>query len=99
MGTKAPDIFSSPFSQLVTEQPHSRVGGIGISFRVNNTKVCFVGSHLAARDERVNARNANYTAIVNGLRLTNDEFDIANTYHVIFWLGNVILPSIAPALI
>lgn len=66
-----------------------KLGGLGISFNFEETRLCFVGSHLAARDERINARNANYTAIVNGLRITKSPFDITNYHHAIFWLGDL----------
>eukprot|EP00005_Dracoamoeba_jomungandri_P002552 CAMPEP_0174256092 /NCGR_PEP_ID=MMETSP0439-20130205/5350_1 /TAXON_ID=0 /ORGANISM="Stereomyxa ramosa, Strain Chinc5" /LENGTH=941 /DNA_ID=CAMNT_0015338551 /DNA_START=472 /DNA_END=3293 /DNA_ORIENTATION=+ len=63
-------------------------GAVGVSFRFNQTKLCFVGSHLAARVERIYVRNENYVNIVKGLNLSKD-FDITNSFNVIFWLGDL----------
>ncbi|KAL6076224.1 putative Inositol/phosphatidylinositol phosphatase [Balamuthia mandrillaris] len=64
-------------------------GAVGIAFQFNESKLCFVGSHLAARDERVLTRNANYTAIIKGLHLARNAFDITNGFNAIFWIGDL----------
>lgn len=42
-----------------------------------------------ARDERVNARNENYCAIVNNMHLTKSAFDLTNQFHALFWFGDL----------
>ena len=43
-------------------------GAIGVSFTVNDTSVCFLNAHIAAHQEKVQARNAHYSAIMRRLR-------------------------------
>ncbi|ELR19471.1 inositol polyphosphate phosphatase, putative [Acanthamoeba castellanii str. Neff] len=64
-------------------------GGLGIALKFIETSLCFVGSHLAARDERVYARNENYRTIVNHLRLTDSSFDLTNHFHALFFFGDL----------
>eukprot|EP01088_Endostelium_zonatum_P018765 TRINITY_DN6148_c0_g1_i1.p1 TRINITY_DN6148_c0_g1~~TRINITY_DN6148_c0_g1_i1.p1 ORF type:complete len:828 (+),score=147.92 TRINITY_DN6148_c0_g1_i1:85-2568(+) len=65
-------------------------GGVGISLECCETTICFVGSHLAAREERVFARNANFAAIVDGLGLgRHSNGDITHGFHYLFWMGDL----------
>lgn len=38
-------------------------GGVGVRFRVHDSSVCFVSSHLAAHRENVRARNDNFVKV------------------------------------
>lgn len=35
-------------------------GGVGVSFRLRNSSLCFISSHLAAHRDNVRSRNDNY---------------------------------------
>lgn len=63
-------------------------GGVGISFRYEDTSLCFVVSHLAARFERVQQRRENYFKIVRGLRLGN-AIDCLSQFDHTIWLGDL----------
>eukprot|EP01087_Luapelamoeba_hula_P021335 TRINITY_DN742_c1_g1_i3.p1 TRINITY_DN742_c1_g1~~TRINITY_DN742_c1_g1_i3.p1 ORF type:complete len:1330 (-),score=217.58 TRINITY_DN742_c1_g1_i3:71-4060(-) len=64
-------------------------GGIGVSMCFNETKLCFIASHLAAHDRRVDARNSDFAAIVNNMHLGASPFDATNFFHATFWLGDL----------
>ncbi|CAM9157086.1 unnamed protein product, partial [Sphacelaria rigidula] len=42
-------------------------GGVGVRFRVHDSSVCFVSSHLAAHRENIRARNDNFVKIFKGM--------------------------------
>jgi hypothetical protein len=63
-------------------------GAVAISLSVFETKLCFVGCHLAAREERVLDRNENYREILRGIKLCQP-FDVMNCFHHLFWLGDL----------
>jgi Endonuclease/Exonuclease/phosphatase family 2 len=63
-------------------------GGAAVAFNFNETRLCFVGCHLAAHLEKVADRNANYADIVRGLRLPK-EMDLLNYYDHLFWCGDL----------
>lgn len=42
-------------------------GGVGVSLRLNEDRVCFINSHLAAHMTYVEERNADYAGIVRGM--------------------------------
>eukprot|EP00027_Filamoeba_sp_ATCC50430_P011623 CAMPEP_0168544018 /NCGR_PEP_ID=MMETSP0413-20121227/2200_1 /TAXON_ID=136452 /ORGANISM="Filamoeba nolandi, Strain NC-AS-23-1" /LENGTH=589 /DNA_ID=CAMNT_0008574019 /DNA_START=61 /DNA_END=1828 /DNA_ORIENTATION=+ len=68
-------------------------GGVGVSFKFNETTLCFVGSHLAARQHEWDNRNANYRDIVRNLQLGPQKktggFDLLNQFHYLFWSGDL----------
>jgi endonuclease/exonuclease/phosphatase family metal-dependent hydrolase len=64
-------------------------GAVAISLQFNETSICFVGSHLAARDERIRERNQNYMDIVARLHLAPAPFDILTYHEHVFWLGDL----------
>lgn len=63
-------------------------GGLGISFKFQETSLCFIGTHLAAHEERLNQRNQNILEIVQNLKLGNPDLDIAQFDHI-FWMGDM----------
>lgn len=64
-------------------------GGIAVSFSVWDTEFCFVNSHLAAHQDKVNSRNAMYRSIVRGIRLDPYNMDILTGHHHVFWMGDL----------
>eukprot|EP01064_Diplonema_japonicum_P038193 TRINITY_DN9164_c0_g4_i1.p1 TRINITY_DN9164_c0_g4~~TRINITY_DN9164_c0_g4_i1.p1 ORF type:complete len:673 (+),score=118.71 TRINITY_DN9164_c0_g4_i1:295-2019(+) len=65
-------------------------GGVCVSFSIRETRLCFVGCHLAAHQENIEDRNANYAEIVAGLtKMGWKDFWFTNEYHHIFWAGDL----------
>lgn len=64
-------------------------GGAAVSFCIENTAVCFIVSHLAARAERLPQRRDNYLKIVRGLRFGKKDLDIVNQHDHVFWFGDL----------
>ena len=64
-------------------------GAVAASMQVRATSLCFVGSHLAARPERIHERNTNYTDILECLRLGRKEFEMTHQFHHVFWAGDL----------
>ncbi|XP_067675854.1 inositol polyphosphate 5-phosphatase OCRL-like [Haliotis asinina] len=65
-------------------------GGVGIRMTICNTSICFINSHLAAREEELERRNQDYRDISSKMTfkrfsppLTLDEHDL------IFWFGDL----------
>eukprot|EP01132_Coremiostelium_polycephalum_P007495 gene7495-9211_t len=64
-------------------------GAVLISFQFLETSFCFVSSHFAAHQEKVDHRNNNFKDIVKGVSLGAKYTDILNQFHHIFWLGDL----------
>lgn len=64
-------------------------GGIGISLCINDTSICFLNSHLAARAERVPQRQANFMRIVRSMQLGLKNSDILNQFDHVIWAGDL----------
>ena len=67
-------------------------GGVAVSFFFNESSFCFIGCHLAAREERLEERNNNYKAIFKGLQLEGlreTPFDLTSFYDHVFWAGDL----------
>lgn len=69
-------------------------GGCGIAFDIYDNRICFVGSHLAARIDRkrLEARNQNYRDILKGLSngfSKNGLSDIHHEFDHLIWLGDL----------
>uniref|UniRef100_A0A914ZV98 Inositol polyphosphate-related phosphatase domain-containing protein n=1 Tax=Parascaris univalens TaxID=6257 RepID=A0A914ZV98_PARUN len=62
-------------------------GGVAISMQMNDSRVCFVNSHMAAGNEELDKRNQDYREISQmRFEATNKSlFD----HDVIFWLGDL----------
>jgi hypothetical protein len=91
--------IKAEFKPLVTEikgSTHStsipvliRKGGVGISFSIAGTSLCFMTAHLAAHQEYTKSRNAETFQIFTNLRLGNPNYDVANQFHHSFLLGDL----------
>ena len=76
-------------------------GAVAIGFRWHDTPLCFIGSHLAARPERVEKRNDNYRQIIEKLSLKmGQDFcvggsgkkrapQLTHVFEHLFWLGDL----------
>eukprot|EP01103_Thecamoeba_quadrilineata_P007170 TRINITY_DN1696_c0_g1_i1.p1 TRINITY_DN1696_c0_g1~~TRINITY_DN1696_c0_g1_i1.p1 ORF type:complete len:669 (+),score=118.43 TRINITY_DN1696_c0_g1_i1:1842-3848(+) len=67
----------------------SNKGAVGISFNFLENRLCFITSHLAAHQDKILERNANYFDIVKGLKVTRPPLDITNSFHYLFWFGDL----------
>eukprot|EP01059_Diplonema_ambulator_P008808 TRINITY_DN1856_c0_g1_i4.p2 TRINITY_DN1856_c0_g1~~TRINITY_DN1856_c0_g1_i4.p2 ORF type:complete len:646 (+),score=198.36 TRINITY_DN1856_c0_g1_i4:2581-4518(+) len=67
-------------------------GGVCVSFTIRETRLCFVGCHLAAHQEKVQDRNSDYMEIVDEMskKLSGRKnFWFTNEYHHVFWAGDL----------
>ena len=66
-------------------------GGQVIKLVVDQTSLCFVGSHLTAHEgaAKCQQRNTNVKSILEGVRFGNKSIDIASQYHFAFWFGDM----------
>jgi phosphatidylinositol-bisphosphatase len=51
--------------------------------------LCFVGSHLAARQHETDNRNANYRDIVKSVKVGRKGADLLNQFDHVFWCGDL----------
>eukprot|EP00754_Rhynchopus_humris_P034200 Rhum_TRINITY_DN15544_c0_g1::Rhum_TRINITY_DN15544_c0_g1_i1::g.161178::m.161178/K15909/SHIP2, INPPL1; phosphatidylinositol-3,4,5-trisphosphate 5-phosphatase 2 len=65
-------------------------GGVAIGFSLRETRLCFVGSHLAAHQERWENRNKDHFEIIGGCKgLGLKDFWMTNEFHHVFWAGDL----------
>lgn len=64
-------------------------GGVVVGFNFEDTSICFVGSHLAARAERLPQRRENYIRIIKNTGFGEHNVDIIHDYDHLFWLGDL----------
>ena len=64
-------------------------GGCGISFTYQDSNLCFIACHLAARSERIVQRAENYMKILKQLQLGQPNVDILSQMDHVFWLGDL----------
>jgi hypothetical protein len=65
-------------------------GGVAVGFRLWDTDICFVNSHLAAHQDKLKARNDNYRDICRGIRGVDQyNMDLLTGFHHVFWLGDL----------
>lgn len=65
-------------------------GGVGVSFQINETFMCFVNSHLAAHVQEFERRNEDHDEILR--RMTFSHGLRARTileHHQVFWIGDL----------
>ena len=63
----------------------------GVSFLFNETPLCFIGAHMAAHQDMVDARNKNFHSLLRGLapRLGSYAGDLHNQFHHLFYFGDL----------
>ena len=64
-------------------------GAVAIKFNFNTTSFCFIGSHLAAHQDKVEDRNRDFFSIISGLKLGQNKFDFDTQFHHVFWMGDL----------
>ena len=64
-------------------------GGVGISFKILDTSLCFINSHLPARAERITNRNQDYQGLTEGLSLGHSKLDIFSQFDQLYWIGDL----------
>lgn len=64
-------------------------GAVAIRFNFNETSFCFVGSHLAAHQEKIGDRNHDFKEILKGLDLGVSHFSIDTQFSHVFWMGDL----------
>lgn len=65
-------------------------GGVGVSFQINETFMCFVNSHLAAHVQEFERRNEDHDEIIRRMAF-NDGFRTRTIleHHQVFWIGDL----------
>lgn len=65
-------------------------GGVGVSFHINETVMCFVNSHLAAHVQEFERRNEDHDEILRRM-VFSDGFRqrTINEHHQVFWIGDL----------
>ena len=65
-------------------------GGVAIACSFRETRLCFVGCHLAAHQDRWEARNKDHFEIIAGCKnLGLKDFWMTNEFHHLFWAGDL----------
>lgn len=67
-------------------------GSVGISLRLNETRICFVCSHFASDTDKLQKRNADFRSSKQRLKFeynaNMDYFDL-DGHDVVFWFGDL----------
>lgn len=64
-------------------------GAVAVSLTVDNTRLCFVVSHLAAHQGKSKARNDDYQRICHNLDIDPMDADLLTGHHHVIWLGDL----------
>jgi len=65
-------------------------GGVGIRFKIWNSTLCFVSTHLAAHKKNVQGRNQDFAKIFQHLKFPGKDYDLHLLDHdFVFWLGDL----------
>ncbi|KAL0245945.1 hypothetical protein GEMRC1_007161 [Eukaryota sp. GEM-RC1] len=64
-------------------------GAVAIKFDISATSFCFINSHLAAHQEKVEDRNTDFKEIVDQIKLGDKDTDCLNQFHYVFWMGDL----------
>jgi len=65
-------------------------GGVGIRFKIYDSEIVFICTHLAAHKNNVQGRNQDYANIIQNIKFNvlGEEIQ-ANDHHFIFWIGDL----------
>ena len=64
-------------------------GAVGITLTINDTSLCFVLVHFAARAERLEQRKNNFHEITRDLALGSKDEDLLEQFDHVFWFGDL----------
>jgi hypothetical protein len=70
-------------------------GSVGVSLKVNESRICFVCSHFAADTDRLEKRNSDFRATRQRLKFQvdpndlNSFYDLENDHEAVFWFGDL----------
>lgn len=64
-------------------------GGIGISFNLYGTPICFIGAHLAAHMHQMDRRNADIQEILEKIELGQEGVGLENQFGHVFIAGDL----------
>ena len=64
-------------------------GGTAVAFRILDTSVCFINTHLAPHMERYADRNRMFDEIDASLKVGSSELDASLKFDHLFWLGDL----------
>jgi hypothetical protein len=89
--TMISEIFTAEVPTGIMETLGNK-GSVGISFKLNETRFCFVCSHLASDTKQLQKRNADYRSSRQRLKFewnaSQDCYDLDNGHEVVFWFGD-----------
>eukprot|EP00927_Polykrikos_kofoidii_P015506 TRINITY_DN16902_c0_g2_i1.p1 TRINITY_DN16902_c0_g2~~TRINITY_DN16902_c0_g2_i1.p1 ORF type:complete len:534 (+),score=73.54 TRINITY_DN16902_c0_g2_i1:179-1780(+) len=64
-------------------------GAVAVSLYVGDISVCFVNSHLAAHQDKVQRRNSDFSEIIEGVRLGIQNRPLTNQFTHVIWAGDL----------
>jgi hypothetical protein len=64
-------------------------GACAVAFRIMNTSICFITSHLAAHQSHYEERNQMFQEIVHGLQIGDVETYLTHHYDAVIWFGKI----------
>ncbi|KAH3762969.1 inositol 5-phosphatase [Pelomyxa schiedti] len=64
-------------------------GAVAVAFQFHDTSFCFIGSHLAAHQSRVDERNKHFHTIASNLDLGMNKFNILQQFDHVIWCGDL----------
>lgn len=64
-------------------------GGASVFFRYEDTTICFVTCHLAARAERIKERRQDFLKLTKMMRFGDKEIDLLMQCDHVFWFGDL----------
>eukprot|EP01063_Lacrimia_lanifica_P019660 TRINITY_DN27119_c0_g1_i1.p1 TRINITY_DN27119_c0_g1~~TRINITY_DN27119_c0_g1_i1.p1 ORF type:complete len:630 (+),score=159.29 TRINITY_DN27119_c0_g1_i1:106-1995(+) len=66
-------------------------GGVCVAFSVRETRLCFIGCHLAAHQGKIEARNSDHSEIIEGCssKIGWKDFWLNNQFHHMYWTGDL----------
>eukprot|EP01104_Vermistella_antarctica_P017880 TRINITY_DN6440_c1_g1_i1.p1 TRINITY_DN6440_c1_g1~~TRINITY_DN6440_c1_g1_i1.p1 ORF type:complete len:823 (+),score=144.59 TRINITY_DN6440_c1_g1_i1:161-2629(+) len=64
-------------------------GAMAIRFNFDETALCFLGSHLAAHQDKVADRNRDFKEIVKEINIGSKKLDFTAQFNHMFWMGDL----------
>ncbi len=67
-------------------------GSVGVSFKLNETRICFICSHFASDTDQLQKRNADYRSTKQHMKFeynANLDYYGLDNHDAIFWFGDL----------